>query len=631
VVRGAILIGLATVARVASADCRTPHDLGTLSRSIAGTLRCERARLRTGSTSCDATPPPTCAATLLDDLLGLVGTTDLAPTSDDRRRLPAAFRCQRAIASSVGRVAISRVQSAARGYSGRAADARAARKLRYVASACQVSVQMTSGGERVPNVGVPCDATFGTGAPIDAQQLHECLRRRLGALMEPVLRRWIKPSIVLILTDDQPASMMDPLPTVRTDLVGDRGVTFGEAAVTSPLCAPSRASILTGQFTHHHGVAINYFPYGYWALDDSSTVATWLHDAGYRTGLYGKYVNGYLGNPPTDGYTGPLPYVPPGWEEWHAFTVLDWFNYGLTNNHAEEAYGSEDADYSTDVLAAKAVDFIVSSGNRPFFLYFAPYSPHDPAPPAPRHVGRYAGVPPWRPLSFDEADVSDKAATIRNMPLLPPDQVDFIDVLYEHMLESLLSVDDAVAAILRALRETGRDEDTIVVFTSDNGVALGEHRWVGKLCPYEECLRVPMVVRYPRLVGAARVDDRQVTNIDLAPTFAEFAGAQPTSRVDGRSFASLLDGSAASWRTDMLYEMTWGFVPPAYRVVRTDRYVYVEYAAAGVTPPEAELFDLAVDPSELTSVAGQPQYAAVQHALATRMRELDPGWTQAAP
>src|SRR5262249_44900806 len=168
--------------------------------------------------------------------------------------------------------------------------------------------------------------------------------------------------------------------------------------------------------------------------------------------------------------------------------------------------------------------------------------PHAPATPAPRHVGRYAGVPPSRPLSYNEADVSDKALYIRRTPLLTPERMDTTDALYQDMLESLLSVDDAVADILHALRDTGRDEDTIVVFTSDNGLALGEHRWVGKVCPYEECLHVPLVVRYPRLVRSARVDTRAVANIDLAPTFAEFADAHPTSSVDGTSFASLLDG-----------------------------------------------------------------------------------------
>jgi arylsulfatase A-like enzyme len=629
--RGIVLLGLVAVARIASADCRDPSDLATLARSIAGGFRCERQRLRNGSTWCRATQAPACAATLVGDLIVSSGTHDLVLTSDDRRTFASAIRCQHAISHAVEHFAIDRLRSALHGLTGRSADARARHKLRRVAAACGTSVQMTSSGQRVPSAGPPCDAILELDGQIDGATLAECIRKQLGARLEPVLRSSIKPSIVLILTDDHPAWMLDPLPTVRFDLIGDRGVTFGQATATTPLCAPSRASILTGRYTHNHGVAINYYPYGYWALDDSSTVATWLHDAGYRTGFYGKYLNGYIGNAPRSGYTGSLPYVPPGWDEWHAFTWLDWYDYRLANNHAEEAYGSAEADYATDVLGAKAVDFIRSSGDRPFFLYVAPYSPHDPSPPAPRHVGRYAGVPPWRPLSWDEADVSDKASTIQRTNRLTPDQVDFADTLHQKMLEALLSVDDAIAAILQALRETGRDEDTIVVFTSDHGVALGEHRWIGKLCPYEECLRVPFVVRYPRLVGSPRVDSRQVANIDLAPTFAEFAGAEPTSSVDGMSFASLLDGSASQWRTDLLHEMTWGFVPPAYRAVRTDRFVYVEYVPAGLFPAQAELFDLAVDPSQLTSVDGDPQYHDVQSALAARVRELDPAWTQPPP
>src|SRR5262249_22655637 len=160
-------------------------------------------------------------------------------------------------------------------------------------TSCGVSVQATMSGAGLPNVGTPCDTVVDARGTIDAPALAECIRRALGARLEPVLRSTLKPSIVLILTDDQPASMMDPLPTVRTDLIRDRGITFPEATVTTPLCAPSRASILTGRYTHNHGVAINYHPYGYWAFDDSSTIATWLHDAGYRTGIYGKYLNGY--------------------------------------------------------------------------------------------------------------------------------------------------------------------------------------------------------------------------------------------------------------------------------------------------------------------------------------------------
>jgi arylsulfatase A-like enzyme len=310
---------------------------------------------------------------------------------------------------------------------------------------------------------------------------------------------------------------------------------------------------------------------------------------------------------------------------------LDFFDYQLADNHAVESHGSAEADYSTDVLARKATDFIRTSGDRPFFMIFAPYAPHDPATPAPRHAGRYAGVAPWRPLNYDEADVSDKARWLHDRPPLTDDQIAYGDALYPKMLESLLAVDDAIGTILQTLRETGRDEDTLVVFTTDNGFCLGEHRWLGKICPYEECLRVPLVVRYPRLVGAAHEEARQVANIDLAPTFAEFAGAVPARPVDGVSFAPLLDGSASSWRTDMLAE-TWSFIPTPHAVVRTERFSYIEYA---LVPPllgqQAELYDLEADPYQLSSLAADPAYQDVKAALAARLRVLYPGWTQTPP
>jgi N-acetylglucosamine-6-sulfatase len=436
----------------------------------------------------------------------------------------------------------------------------------------------------------------------------------------------------LILTDDQPATMLDPLPNLQMDLVGDRGVTFGHALVTTPLCAPSRASILTGRYANQHGIFTNFLPNGFFALDDSSTVATWLHDAGYRTGLFGKYINGYGGQVPPN-HTGTTPYRPPGWDEWHALRELAFYDYYTIDNEIGTPHGATPADYSTDVLAAEAVDFIRSSGTQPFLLYFAPYAPHEPATPAPRLAGSYAGVPPWRPPSYDEADVSDKAKWLReNTPPLTAEEVAYADALYPKMLESLRAVDDAIAAIMAALREMGRDEDTLVVFTSDNGFALGEHRRMGKLCGYEECTRVPMVIRYPRLDAAPHVDSRIVANIDLAPTFAELAGATPASAVDGTSLLPLLDGSAQTWRTDILFEMPLGGDVAPFSAVASDRWSYVEYK---LIPPllgeEAELFDLDTDPYELMSVDGDPAHHDVQAALAARLRELKPSWMQPVP
>jgi arylsulfatase A-like enzyme len=319
--------------------------------------------------------------------------------------------------------------------------------------------------------------------------------------------------------------------------------------------------------------------------------------------------------------------VPPGWDDWHAFIGSGYFDYRLVENGVVQPYGADEADYLTDVLAAKAVDFIATADDRPFFLYFAPFAPHDPATPAPRHAGRFAGTPPWRPPAWNEADVSDKPTWLMDQPLLSPDQVVFADGLYERMLESLLAVDDAVAAILRALDEAGRADDTVVVFTSDNGLSLGEHRVVGKQCPYDECLRVPLVVRYPRAVIAARTDARLVANVDLAPTLAELAGTTPPGPVDGASMLPILDGSASPWRGDLLAEQ-FSFFPPTWAAVRSAVYKYVEYRLA---PAEVELYDLGADPNELVSRHADPAYAHVRAAMAARLRALDPGWTQPVP
>lgn len=171
-----------------------------------------------------------------------------------------------------------------------------------------------------------------------------------------------------------------------------------------------------------------------------------------------------------------------------------------------------------------------------------------------------------------------------------------------------------------------------MVFTSDNGFALGEHRYIGKLCPWEECMKVPMVVRYPRLIAYASVDDRQVANIDLAPTFAEFAGVVPDRPVDGASFAPLLDGSATGWRTNILGELNDSVNVTPYREMRTAHFSYIEYSLVPpLTGQEAELYDRDADPNQMSSVAGNPTSQAIQSALAARVRDIDPSWTQTPP
>ncbi len=429
-----------------------------------------------------------------------------------------------------------------------------------------------------------------------------------------------RPNVVVILTDDQRFDTVglehsrDGVTPVMPNVerLASKGVTFQNSFTTTALCGPSRASLLAGRYAHSTGVKDNHGPDALAAFDASSTIAVWLHDAGYTTALVGKYINGY-----EDSALG----TPPGWDEWRAFKKAKYFDYTLAENGVEVRYGHADADYSTDVLAAKAVRFIRDhAGARPFFLYFAPFAPHVPATPAPRHRGMFAEVPPWRPPNFDEADVSDKPLWVQNLPPWNDGRVSQKDGLARRQLECLQSVDEAVGAIVQALEETGVARDTFVLFASDNGYSWGAHRWEPKECPYQECMRVPLVVRAPALVPAARVDARVALNIDYAPTIAELAGATPGTGVEGTSLVRLLDGSATAWRTDFLEEH-WGGKIPTFAQVHGSPWTYTEYVTT-----ETELYDQRADPFELRNVAGDPGRTTLAAQLAARLRELRPDW-----
>jgi N-acetylglucosamine-6-sulfatase len=406
-----------------------------------------------------------------------------------------------------------------------------------------------------------------------------------------------QPNVLLIVTDDQRWDTLGYMPTVSTELVGN-GVTFENSFVVNPVCCPSRASILTGQWSHTHGVWGIAGTYGgFHRFDDASTLATWLHAAGYRTGLFGKYLNGYQSPD----------YVPPGWDEWFAFTLNPnaYFDYGVTERSAPPPddtrnlwFGSEPEDYATDVVAERAVDFIRSSGPEPFFLYFSPKAPHIGGPmqdvtPAPRHVGSLDGLEPWRPPSLNEHDVSDKPEYVRLHAEIPLDE---LDPWRQRQLESLLAVDEAIAHMVAALQEAGKLADTLIVFTSDNGFGWGEHRRTHKIVPYEESIRVPLVIRYDRLPLSAHVESRLALNIDLAPTVAAATGTSAPG-AEGRNLLPLMAGRSG-WRPSFLFEAYMqGWRVPAYCAFRGERWKYVQYATG-----EEEVYDLAVDPYELQSL-----------------------------
>jgi len=429
------------------------------------------------------------------------------------------------------------------------------------------------------------------------------------------------PSIVLVVTDDQRWDMLGRMPEVKRLLI-DHGVVFENGFVVNALCCPSRATILTGQYSHSTGMYLDGPPHGGFAsFRDSSTVATWLHDVGYHTALFGKYLNGYSGT-----------YIPPGWDRWLAFQQNGradyYYNYSVNDQGRVRSFGDASEDYSTNVLASDAVSFIKRTSG-PLLLYVAPYAPHGPATPAPRDVLKFPRMKSARPPSYDEADVSDKPTWVRALPLMSSQDEADADALRIKRYRSLLAVDRMVGRIVRALASTGRLHHSLIVFTSDQGILLGEHRWLNrKEAAYEESIRVPFVVRYDPLVHDARVDDHLVLNLDLAQTFAEAADVEaPGAR--GQSLLPLLAWPSTSWRSDFLIEHLDDGTPgdpSTFCAVRTTRYLYVEYQDG-----EEELYDLKTDPYELRNAVRDPRIAQILEALRLRVRDLcdppPPGYT----
>lgn len=433
-----------------------------------------------------------------------------------------------------------------------------------------------------------------------------------------------RPSIVVIVADDLDARSVEHMPRVGA-LLAAAGVDFENSFATLPLCAPSRASLLTGRYAHNHGVRHNGGVDGGFAElrrrgTEAATVATWLKAAGYHTALLGKYLNGYPGGDPS--------YVPPGWDEWHAVYSDQgsntYFNYSISENGRAAMRGASAADYETDVLAGKAADLIArwSADPRPFFLFIAPPAPHLPAIPAPRHASALEGVSAPRVPSFDEQDVSDKPAWVRQAGPLRRRQEAALDQLYRRRLQSLLALDDLVEKVVTELSRRGRLDASYVFFTSDNGFFQGEHRIVqGKAAAYEESVRVPLLVRGPGLPAGAR-RAHLVGNIDLAPTLAEIAGAAPPDDlVDGRSLLPLLGREPPAedgWRRELLLDL-WPEGEagvPEYHALRTRDRLYVEYATG-----ERELYDLVADPFELANRYDSMRPGAVA-PLAARLASL---------
>ena len=427
-----------------------------------------------------------------------------------------------------------------------------------------------------------------------------------------------KPSIVLILSDDEDLASHQVMERTRA-LIEDQGSVLDNYFVTYSFCSPSRATILRGQYPHNHRIEGNDSPAGgfgkFQALGlGKSTIATWLQAAGYRTGLFGKLMNGY--EPERDA---PLP----GWNEWHAVGGgLANFDYTLNENGKVTAYGTKPEDHLTDVLARKAAAMIRETPReQPLFLYVAPYDPHSPAQPAPRHAHRYEDEPLPASLSFDEADVSDKPSYVAELPRLKDWQKEALLRHNRERLRALRAVDDLVGTVVEALEDSGRLDDTYVIYTSDNGFHMGQHRlFVGKTTAYEEDIRVPMAIRGPGVPAGQRLK-QMILNNDLAPTFAAIAGIEPPRFVDGRPFLGLFAHPDRPWRRSMLIERrqmeTHELAGNAvFDGLRTMRHIYSEYGTA-----ERELYDLQADPYQLENIADRSPAPLIE-AMTERLAEL---------
>lgn len=458
-----------------------------------------------------------------------------------------------------------------------------------------------------------------------------------------------RPNVVVIMTDDQTVADLQAMPRTRR-VLGREGVTFAENVVSFPLCCPSRATLNTGRYAHNHGVLGNRPPLGgYGRLDQEHTLPVWLSRAGYATHHIGKYLNGYGRDVPAD--------VPPGWTDWKGSidgsTYLMW-GYTLNENGKLTTYGDpkveDPALYQTDVYRQKAVEVIRAEAgdDKPFYLDLAFLAPHAEAAkprgatratpsvrPAPRHKGAFKDLPLPRGKAFNEADVSDKPEFLRDAPRLQPAQIRRMTRNFRARREALLAVDEAVEAVVGALRETGQLESTYIMFTADNGFFHGEHRIPnGKLFVYEPSSNVPLIVRGPG-IPAGRVSREPTVNVDLAATILDVTGAKADRSVDGRSLVPFARAPARRSSRPLLHEVFVGTSSgdndqdgdgtatgrrptiARYSAIRTARWLWVEY-----TGGDRELYDLAADPAQLRSRHADARYARTRRVLAAQLADL---------
>ncbi len=473
-------------------------------------------------------------------------------------------------------------------------------------------------------------------------------------------------NVLFILTDDQSASELAAMPNVQS-LIGAQGVSFRRAYIPYPLCCPSRASLLSGDYMHNNGVRGNLPPFGGWErfrAHEANSLAPWMHDESYYTIHIGKYMNGYP--------TGLVPSeaVPPGWDEWYGKISEGplYFNYQLIektdplDDSGLVFYGDQSSEYQSDVFRDKAVEFIDGAdvSQTPFMMNLWFNAPHAPFEPAPRHLFTLNGAPLPKLQAFNEKNMSDKPRWLRKQARrLPKSLIKLINRERRRRAEQLMAVDEGIRQVILELADEGILDDTYVIFASDNGYFRGEHRIAGgKYLPYDPSARVPLLIRGPGIPAGA-ISDELVSAIDVPQTILDIAG--DPRNVDGRSLLPYAMNPALRSTRPLLIEadtgpgqgnagddpseagaagarlakkkkkgvgnldqekkkprsVANGNFAPAYRSIRTDRYLYVLYANGQV-----ELYDMLRDPAQMRSVHRNRRYRPVRRWLHLQMVTL---------
>ncbi len=427
-----------------------------------------------------------------------------------------------------------------------------------------------------------------------------------------------RPNFVFILTDDQRHDTLSCtghpfLHTPNIDRLAREGALFENAFVTTSLCSPSRASFLTGQYAHRHGVRDN----NTLLSADARTFPRLLHEQGYETAYVGKWHMSLQSEPQ------------PGFDRWVSFRGQGVYRDPELNIDGDVR---REQGYITDVLTDFTVDWLRERSGRPFCLYLSHKAVHSDFIPAHRHSGLFADIPIEPPPSIDDT-LEGKPGWLSNVKRASRGEgYAWVADIQRNYLRCLAAVDESTGRVLRQLEAMGQLDNTVVVYAGDNGFFFGEHGLGDKRAMYEESIRVPLLMRYPAVARPGSRIRGMALNIDICPTFLDLAGAPIPEGVKGRSLRPLLHGQARGWREDFLYEYDWEAEArkrPAIRGVRTERWKLIEYPGSdNIT----ELYDLQNDPREMRNLAyfspGSEPERKMRELLKQRTRDIPPPITQ---